>query len=413
MESPELVRRGGDTQAEVMAELFAITQDLVSTHDEDFLLDEILTKARRFLRAEAGSIYQVKDKRLHFTYMQNDKLFEGSADLRLDYTLRPMPIDHSSLAGFVASTGQVLSIPDAYQIPPEAPYGFNKSYDRKSGYRTRSILMVPLMVRRQRVIGVLQIINALDECGAVVPFSPMDEMLGGFFANAAAIALERASMTREIILRTMRMAQLRDPRETAAHVNRVGGYSADIYAAWARSQGLRLEEAAKTRDLIRLAAMLHDVGKVAISDAILKKPGRLDQEEFQAMKQHTVVGARLFKESTSEMDQMAQEIALNHHEHWDGSGYPGHLADIYAEVADPGPGKQGQEIPISARITGLADVYDALMSRRVYKDPWPEDRVLDLIRRERGQHFDPLVVDAFFSTYETIRHTRLRFSEED
>lgn len=413
MEAPSSLQRAGEAQPEVMTELLAITQDLVNTHDEDFLLDKILTRARHFLGAEAGSIYQVKDNRLHFTYMQNDKLFEGSADLRLDYTLRPMPIDRGSLAGYVACTGQVLAIPDAYQIPAEAPYGFNKSYDRQSGYRTRSMLMAPLVVRQKRVIGVLQIINALDPQGRVVPFSPRDEMLVGFFANAAAIALERASMNREIILRTMRMAQLRDPRETGAHVNRVGGYAADIYAAWARAQDLSPEETAKNRDLIRLAAMLHDVGKVAISDVILKKPCRLEPEEFRAMQQHTVLGAQLFRESTSEMDQMAQEIALNHHERWDGKGYPGHLPDIYAPGELLGPGKKGEEIPISARITGLADVYDALMSQRVYKEPWPEERALELIRHERGQHFDPLVVDAFFSTYETIRFTRLRFSDQD
>ncbi len=405
----QMDNQGSNTQ-ELLSELYAVTQDLVSIHDEDYLLDQILTKAREFLKAEAGSIYQVKDSMLHFTYVQNDKMFEGSADLRLDSNMKPMEINESSLAGYTATHGEMLNIPDAYEIPAEVPYSFNKSYDESTGYRTRSMLMAPLSAG-EKVIGVLQLINALDEEDGVMPFSVQDEMLGGFFANMAAFALERAMMTRDLILRTMRMAELRDPKETGAHVNRVGGYSADIYAAWAKNRGLDTEEIEKQRDLIRVAAMLHDVGKVAISDTILKKPGRFTDEEYAIMKQHTVMGARLFKDSTTDLDLLAADIALNHHERYDGKGYPGQIQDIHAEEIELGPGKQSGDLSIAARVCALADVYDALISTRVYKDAWTEDKVLDLIREERGQQFDPEVVDAFFTTYDSINATRQRFQE--
>lgn len=410
MKSQGTINHRADTTREAMLELCAITQDLVSIHDEDFLLDKILTKARGFLRAEAGSICQVTDGQLHFTYVQNDKMFEGSADLRLDYTMRPIEINESSLAGYTAATGKMLNIDDAYQIPTEVPYNFNKSYDQSSGYRTRSILMAPLNAG-EKVIGVLQVINALDQHGAVVPFSDQDEMLGGFFANMAAFALERAMMTRDLILRTMRMAELRDPKETGAHVKRVGSYSADIYAAWAKSQGLSPDEREKQRDLIRVAAMLHDVGKVAISDTILKKPGSFTDEEFAIMKLHTVMGARLFKDCTNDLDMLAADIALNHHERYDAKGYPGQIEDIHAEEVKLGPGKKSGDLSIAARVCALADVYDALISTRVYKNAWTEEKVLALIREERGKQFDPQVVDAFFATYPSINATRRRFSK--
>ena len=126
-------------------------------------------------------------------------------------------------------------------------------------------------------------------------------------------------MTRGMILRTIRMAEMRDPKETGAHVNRVGAYAVEVYEAWARRQGAPQSEIDAKRDIFRMAAMLHDVGKVAIADAILKKPGKLDPDEFEIMKGHTVHGGRLFLDRQSEFDDAAQDVALNHHERWDGA----------------------------------------------------------------------------------------------
>lgn len=166
--------------------------------------------------------------------------------------------------------------------------------------------------------------------------------------------------------------------------------------------------------------MLHDVGKVAISDLILKKPARLTQEEFQVMKSHTFLGARLFGNLASDFDEVSAEVALNHHEKWDGSGYPGHM-DAATEMPLPGHGgqdgqplpKKGEEIPLFGRIVAVADVYDALCSRRSYKEPWDEDRILNEIRQSSGSHFDPDVVEAFFSCLEVLKSIAKRYPDEE
>jgi response regulator RpfG family c-di-GMP phosphodiesterase len=207
------------------------------------------------------------------------------------------------------------------------------------------------------------------------------------------------------------MAELRDPKETGAHVNRVASYTAEIYGRWAETKGLDREEIRRAKDVLRVSAMLHDVGKVAVSDTILKKPGRLTPDEYHLMKFHTIAGAQLFGLPASELDRVSQEIALNHHERWDGGGYPGRIDDIFADEVQLGPGKEGEEIPIFARAAAVADVFDALISPRVYKDPWPEDKVLETIRSEAGAQFDPDVVESFLAVYPKIKAIRARYKE--
>jgi len=230
-----------------------------------------------------------------------------------------------------------------------------------------------------------------------------------YFADHAAGSIEKAKMTREIILRMIGIAELRDPEETGAHVNRVGAYSIEIYSMWAANHKVDEGEIKRVRDVLRIAAMLHDVGKVAISDTLLKKRGPLIGDEYAQMQRHVILGARLFRNSTSDWDDMAAEIALNHHEKWDGSGYPGNIGDIFDENWQPGPGKRGVEIPLFARIVALSDVYDALTSHRVYKDSWPEEKVLEYMRKQKGRQFDPELVDVFFSIYEVIRAIRSKY----
>jgi response regulator RpfG family c-di-GMP phosphodiesterase len=244
-----------------------------------------------------------------------------------------------------------------------------------------------------------------------VPFRSEDELVVAYFANHAAGSIEKAKMTREIILRMIGIAELRDPEETGAHVNRVGAYSIEIYSRWAANHRVADGDIKKVRDILRIAAMLHDVGKVAISDTLLKKRGPLDRDEFVQMQRHAIVGARLFKNSSSDWDDMAAEIALNHHERWDGSGYPGKVADISADNWQPGPGKKGEEIPLYARIVAIADVYDALTSQRAYKERWPEEKVRCYIRDQRGKQFDPDLVDVFFSIYDVIRAIKDKYGD--
>jgi HD-GYP domain-containing protein (c-di-GMP phosphodiesterase class II) len=321
-------------------------------------------------------------------------------------------INNDSIAGFAALNKQTLNIEDVYKLKGRVPYSFNRSFDDSSLYHTQSVLTVP-MIDQDKTIGVMQIINAKDAIGGIIPFSKEDELLVKMLADQASTSVERVRMTREVILRMVKMAELRDPEETGAHVNRVGTYAIEIYQYLAYKNHIPEKEIKRVKDILRLAAMLHDVGKVGINDAILKKTSRLDDNEFDEIKRHTLYGALLFQnsESRSDWDDMAAEIALNHHERWDGTGYPGHVTRISRD--EPfSTGKKQDEIPLTARIVALADVYDALMSRRSYKESWPEEKVLEHIRGEKHKHFDPDVVDAFVDIYDVIKAIREKYPDK-
>ncbi|MHB0980791.1 MAG: HD-GYP domain-containing protein [Thermoleophilia bacterium] len=194
---------------------------------------------------------------------------------------------------------------------------------------------------------------------------------------AATRALEESQQ--EAIYRLSSAAEYRD-EETGFHIVRMARYAAVV------AEEMGLEQLFVSRLL--LAAPMHDVGKIGISDAILLKPGRLTPEEFEVMKTHTVIGGRILSDSKSPLMQMAETIALTHHEKWDGSGYPRGLKDT--------------DIPIEGRITALADVFDALTSKRVYKPAFSVETALAIIESESGAHFDPAVVEAFLGRLEDV-----------
>lgn len=166
-------------------------------------------------------------------------------------------------------------------------------------------------------------------------------------------------------------ASIHRDSETGSHIKRVGLYSARL----AMAAGLDQSEV----DLIRLAAPMHDVGKIGIPDSVLRKPGALTEDERRVMETHTTMGADMLSGSDSPVLRKAEEIALCHHERWDGQGYPRGIA--------------GESIPISARIVAVADVYDALTQDRVYRAAMPEEQVLDILQQGRGSHFDPDLID--------------------
>jgi len=409
------------SEKEKLDALAALGVDLGRVQDLDIMMERILTEARRFVNADAGSIYIRENDLLQFTYTQNDTLQQRLGDgEKLIYSTFHLPIDEKSIAGYVAATGKLLNLPDVYAIDPACPYHFSKEFDKKTHYGTRSVLTIPLKNHSEDVIGILQIINAQDAARNVIAFSLNDEKMMLHFASIAAVALERARMTRAILLRMIRMAEMRDPKETGAHVNRVGGYAVEIYEKWARRRNISRQETDKHRDMLRMAAMLHDVGKIAISDLILKKPGRFDQQEYEIMKQHTVLGAKLFSDRQSDFDEAAAQVALNHHERWDGDGYPGHVdaqsgntLNGYAKPDGRPKGKKEEEIPLYGRIVALADVYDALSSVRVYKTAWDESKVLGVIESESGRHFDPELVEIFFSSLDILRAVQRRYRDDD
>jgi CHASE2 domain-containing sensor protein len=193
----------------------------------------------------------------------------------------------------------------------------------------------------------------------------------------------------EIIHRLAGVTESRD-EATGLHLERIGRLSERL--------GLALGMSAAEAETLRHASLLHDVGKVAVPDAILTKPGPLTDEEWAVMRRHAAEGAAMLAGSRAPVMRLAEEIARTHHERWDGSGYPNGLA--------------GEQIPLAGRICAVCDVFDALRSRRPYKEPWPLQDALDELARERGRHFDPHVVDAFLAMLDDLDPMLLAAHEE-
>ncbi|MDO8700832.1 MAG: response regulator [Undibacterium sp.] len=193
----------------------------------------------------------------------------------------------------------------------------------------------------------------------------------------------------ETVLRLSKAADSRDP-ETGAHIVRMANYSRVIAA----QLGLSVAD----QQLLLEAAPMHDIGKVGIPDHILLKPGKLSADEFSIMKKHAILGYQILAGSQSEMLQAGAQIALSHHEKYDGSGYP------YGLV--------GEEIPLFARIVAVADVFDALTSERPYKMAWDIDKALAMLHEGAGKHFDPRCVNAFISDFPQILDIKNRYQEE-
>jgi len=374
---------------------------LSSIHELDKLLDLILKEARRLTRADAGTLYLVKDNQLIFKISQCDSLCcrLGEGRMRQMYESFSMPISPKSIAGYVALNKKVLNIPDVQQIPEEAPFHYNPSWDEKTGYITRSMLVVPMLNREGKVTGVLQLINALkaEDQGKIIPFPAQQERLVSSLASQAAVAIENAELTENLkqahldtIFRLGVAAEYRD-KETANHLKRMSYYSALI----ARGLGWSEEKV----EMILWSSLMHDVGKLGIPDCILQKPGPLTAEERRLMEYHTIIGANILKGSTATVLKQSRIIALTHHEKYDGTGYPQRL--------------KGKEIPIEGRITIIADVFDALSSKRVYKEALEEREVLKVLHEGRGSFFDPQILDIFLEHLEEVREIKNRFQDRE
>lgn len=173
-------------------------------------------------------------------------------------------------------------------------------------------------------------------------------------------------------------------QDTGVHIWRMAAYC----RALAEAIGWPIEKCT----LLEMAAPMHDTGKIGIPDSVLKKPGKLTPSEWEVMRSHTLIGRDILSKSDAPVFQLAAEIALNHHERWDGTGYPN--------------GLRGNEIPESARLVAVADVFDALTMKRSYRDAWPLEQVLDNLRESSGTHLDPNMVEAFFSILPQILHIK-------
>ena len=294
----------------------------------------------------------------------------------------------AGIAGCVAMTGDSLIINDPYN-----DNRFDKEIDKKTGYHTRNILGLPIQDGEGKIIGVFQAINKIPEPQS---FSEQDlehlllaATYTGKTLDAAMLQEEIEATQREIIFTLAETGELRS-KETGYHVKRV----AEFCRLFATKYGLSEDET----ELLKLSSPMHDIGKIAIPDSILLKPGKLTADEWTIMQSHTTLGYEMLKHSERRLLEAAALIANEHHEKWNGKGYPN--------------GTKKEDIHIFGRITAMSDVFDALANTRVYKPAWELDRIVELFREEKGQQFDPDLVKVFLDNIDEFVKIQETYRDE-
>ncbi|MDT9724934.1 HD domain-containing protein [Xylanibacillus composti] len=363
--------------------IFDYTAKIANERNLDRVLMHMADMGREMVVADRCTVWLLDQQKQELW----TKVAHGVSELRI-------PVG-AGLVGLAVATGKPIFIDDAYNND-EYRHVLSSgalTTDQLTGYRTKALMVIPFRNNEGEITGCYQAVNKLTEQQV---FSAMDMEYLTLAASYSGKSLESAMLTNEIeetqkeIIFTMgEIGEIRS-KETGNHVKRVAEYSYLI----AVGLGMSLEEA----DVLKMASPMHDIGKVAIPDAVLKKPGKLTDEEFKIMQSHTMIGYNLLKNSNRHILKAAAIVAHQHHEKWNGRGYPQGLA--------------GEEIHIYGRITAIADVFDALGSDRVYKKAWELDRILNLFKEERGQHFDPQVVDVFMEQLPKILEVRDLYSDE-
>ncbi|MCM1266245.1 MAG: GAF domain-containing protein [Candidatus Gastranaerophilales bacterium] len=349
--------------------LVKIGQAVAAEKDIDKLMQTIAEEARDAVQADRCTVFLYDE--------QTDELWSkvalglGSQELRFNAS--------QGLAGHVFRTGETINIKDAYSDDR-----FNKAIDAKTGYTTKTILCMPIRNIQQKIIGAFQILNKLSGY-----FTPEDEDILVAIGSSAGISLENAKLfarqnelleEQKIVFDSFisTLAASIDARDkiTAGHSTRVRMYSSLI----AEQFDLSKEE----MEIIQKAAALHDIGKIGIRDSVLQKEGKLTPEEYKHIQEHVEITHNILEKIHMSDDfKMITEIACSHHEKYDGSGYYRHL--------------KGEEIPFGGRILAVADVFDAITSKRHYRDKMPIQKVIAILIGDSGTHFDKSIVDKFLS----------------
>ena len=359
--------------------------------DLDTILDRVLLRSRELCRAEAGTIFLLEGEELVFACTHNDRLFAVENAFRHIYDGVRLPLSHASMAGHCGLTRKTLNIPNVRHIPPDAPYRFNDTFDRKSGFRTSSVLMIPLFKRDDTLLGVMQIINALDARGRPRPFSSRMERLVELLTMNAAWALENSQDRRRGLRRLLRVLHLHDPSESSAHAERTAGLAVALYREWAQKQGYDPEQIRRYADNLHPAALLHDLGKIGVSPELLGKAATLTAEENTALADHCRLGAELLADAGSEISELARDTALLHHQRWD---------------------QGGGSIPLCARITSIADAFDALARPRACAAAFSLADAAAIIRKQAGGAFDPELTECLMEIQDVAEKIYHHFIEE-
>lgn len=357
----------------VLELLFSYMPKIASERKMDSLLVLMADLGRSLVQADRCSLWLIDSE----TNELWTKVAHGVDQLRI-------PIG-AGFVGYSVKSGENLLVEDAYKDPR-----FDRRSDERTHYRTTSVMTVPLREGSGKVMGVYQAINKKGECAV---FSKQDLERLVLTAVYSAKTIESARLTEELQKSKEELEATQEElihilgdisesrsHETGDHIRRV----AEISYKLALYYGLPQAEANK----IRLAAPMHDLGKVSIPDAVLNKPGRFTDEEFAKMKSHASEGEQILMQSKRELLRFAATLAGSHHERWDGKGYP--------------RGLKGEEIPLAGRICAVADVLDALASPRCYKPAWPEEKVREEFVKQRGAQFQPELVDVLLEHWDEM-----------
>ena len=357
----------------VLELLFSYMPRIASERKMDGLLVLMADLGRSLVQADRCSLWLIDSE----TNELWTKVAHGVDQLRI-------PIG-AGFVGYSVKSGENLLVEDAYKDPR-----FDRRSDERTHYRTTSVMTVPLREGSGKVMGVYQAINKKGESAV---FSKQDLERLVLTAVYSAKTIESARLTEELQKSKEELEATQEElihilgdisesrsHETGDHIRRV----AEISYKLALYYGLPQAEANK----IRLAAPMHDLGKVSIPDAVLNKPGRFTDEEFAKMKSHASEGEQILMQSKRELLRFAATLAGSHHERWDGKGYP--------------RGLKGEEIPLAGRICAVADVLDALASPRCYKPAWPEEKVREEFVKQRGAQFQPELVDVLLEHWDEM-----------
>ena len=350
--------------------LVKIGQAVAAEKNIDKLMQTIAEETKEAMQADRCTVF-LYDKE-HDELWSKVALGLGSTELRFK--------SNQGLAGHVFQTGETINIKDAY-----SDSRFNKNIDKETGYRTKTILCMPIKNINQETIGVFQVLNKITGY-----FTEEDEDLLVTIGSSAGISLENAKLferQKELLNEQKKifdsfistLGASIDARDkiTSGHSTRVRMYATLI------AQEFELPD--NDIEIIQKAAALHDIGKIGIRDSVLQKEGKLTPEEYQHIQQHVEITHNILEKiNMSEEFKLITEIACSHHEKYDGTGYYRHL--------------KGEEIPFGGRILAVSDVFDAITSKRHYRDKMPIVKVIGILIGDSGTHFDKNVVDKFLQT---------------
>jgi len=360
---------------EILELVFIYLAEVSSLKDYDEILEVLAGMGRALTSADRCSIWVVSDdKKTIWT-----KVAQGIDRLEIPIT--------SGIVGDAISNGHRELIDDVYKDDR-----FNRNIDKNTGYMTKAMMVIPMYDYDDNIIGAFQVINHRGETEAFDARDMERLTLASTYAAetliSAKLAIEIEETQKEVVFTMGSIAESRS-KETGNHVKRVAEYSKMLALAY----GMDEDEA----ELLKQASPMHDIGKIAIPDNILNKPGRFDENERFIMDTHADLGYHMIKNSEKPLLKAAAIVAREHHEKWNGTGYPRKLS--------------GEDIHIYGRITAIADVFDALGSDRVYKKAWSDEKIFGLLKEERGEHFDPKLIDIFFENLDKIKAVREQFKD--